>query len=341
MQALHYIDTGELAWRETASPAISASDDALIRPMAVAACDLDRSIASSASPFPGPFVMGHEFCGIVEAVGDGVQSVTAGDTVIASFQPSCGTCKPCHGGRTSVCGNAGTTAMYGIGAAGGNWSGALAAQIRVPWADVNLRKLPPGVSAEAFASGSDNLADGLRAVDDALIREPGASVLVAGSGSIPLYAVLCAAHLGAGTISFASDDHFALEVAESLGAECLPVTQWPKKFQTHDITFDCTNLPEGLAAVIRSTAPFGLCTSASIYFADTTPVPLRDMYMKGIEFQTGRVNSAAQLDRVLELAVQGINPDRIQPLKVPFADAVEALQTAPRSQKVIMTQPAS
>jgi len=336
MQALHYVEPGRLEWRAVPSPTLEAPTDAIVRPIAVAACDLDRAIAARASPFPGPFVLGHEFCGEVIEVGEAVSELAPGDIVIASFQPSCGTCPRCHHGYSSVCSNAPTTSMYGIGAAGGDWGGALTSRVRIPWAGFNLRKLPDGVDPVAFASGSDNLADGLRAVDEPLTNNPGASVLIAGSGSIPLYAAQLARFLGAGQVTFASSDRFALETAETLGVDCVEVTQWPRRFSSHEITFDCTNDKDGLAAVVRSTAPHGVMTIASIYFASATPIPLADMYMKGITLKTGRVNSAAQLDRVLELAVQGVDPDAIRPAKVPMADAIDAFTAVPHSQKLIL-----
>jgi len=59
--------------------------------------------------------------------------------------------------------------------------------------------------------------------------------------------------------------------------------------------------------------------------------------MKGICVRTGRVNSASQLDRVLELLEQGLDPLAISPATVALADAVDALLDAPMSQKLIVT----
>ncbi len=336
MRALFYVAPGRLEWREVESPRLLDPEDAIIRPTAVAACDLDRAIAQGSSPFPGPFMLGHEFCGEVMETGEAVEHLVPGDRVIASFQPSCGRCGYCSHGHTSVCSSVPVTSMYGIGPAGGDWSGAIAGRIRVPWANGNLRKLPDGVDPVAVASGSDNLADGLRAVDLPLQIRPDSSVLIAGEGSIPLYAVLCARHLNVEQVTLASRERFALEVGEALGAEVIEITKWPRRLSSHEVTFDCTNDPQGLGAVIRSTAPHGICTSASIYFQETTDVPLRDMYMKGISFHTGRVNSAAQLDRVLDLVVEGLAPMRINPAVVCWDDAIGALKDLPRSQKVVL-----
>lgn len=324
-----------LEWREVKRPRLTADNEALVRPLAVAACDLDRSIAFGRSPFPGEFMLGHEFTAEVVEVGDAVTGFRPGDKVLASFQPSCGTCRRCGKHFSSVCESVPNGSMYGIGETGGGWPGAYAEFFRVPWAEFNLRIIPDELDPVTLASASDNLADGLRCVEGPLARNPGASVLVAGSGSIPLYAIVCAQFLGAGEISLASSDAFALSVGEKLGVTCLPVESWPKRFKSHDITVDCANDIEGLSAMIKSTSPYGECTSASIHFGDPIPVPMFNMNMRGISFHTGRVNSASQLSHVLALIGQGLDPERIDPAYYPCEETIDALRSQPFSRKVI------
>jgi alcohol dehydrogenase len=338
MQALHYLGKSQLRWQEIPDAALRATTDAIVRPLAVAACDLDRSIFAGTAPFKPPFVIGHEFTGEVLARGADVTSVEVGDVVLASFQPSCGACVYCRRGNSAACTEVPPTSMYGIGETAGPWSGALADAVRVPWANFNLRRLPRGVSPVAAASASDNFADGLRAVDDELAMRPGSSVLIAGTGSIPLYTIAAARHLGAGRITYASDNVRALAIGERIGADCVQVDAWPRRFATHDITMDCTQNLEGLAALLRCTAPFGLCTSASIYFGQSPPMPLGDLYMKGIRFHTGRVNSASQLDRVLALIAAGLDPLAIEPAVYEWPDIERGFRDAPVGAKLIFVR---
>ncbi len=338
MQALHYLGKGQLRWQETPDAVLLEPTDAIVRPLAVAACDLDRSIFAGSAPFKPPFVIGHEFTGEVLARGEHVSSINVGDIVLASFQPSCGTCINCQRGYSAACTEVPPTSMYGIGATSGEWSGALADAVRVPWAHFNLRRLPNGVTPVAAASASDNFADGLRAVDAELAARPGSSVLIAGTGSIPLYTIAAARHLGAGRITYASDNKRALAIGERLGADCVQVDAWPRRFATHDITMDCTQNLEGLSALLRSTAPFGLCTSASIYFGQNPPMPLGDLYMKGIRFHTGRVNSASQLDRVLQLIAGGLDPLAIDPAVYAWSDIERGFREAPVGAKLIFVR---
>ena len=226
--------------------------------------------------------------------------------------------------------------MYGIGQTGGDWGGALSDAIRVPWADYNLAVLPDTLDPKVCASASDNLADGLRCVDEPLLKQANASVLIAGQGSIALYALVCAQHLGASEIFVASKDDFVLQTAERLGANCMPVNEWPKRFPSHPITVDCTNDIDGLAAVLKSTSPYGTCTSASIFFGGDIPLPMFNLNMKGITFHTGRVNSAGSLPRVLELLTAGLDPNKINPAYWDFEHAIEGLTQEPFSRKVIV-----
>ena len=88
--------------------------------------------------------------------------------------------------------------------------------------------------------------------------------------------------------------------------------------------------------MLRSTSPFGESTSSSIYFGKPVPVHMFNLNMLGITFHTGRVNSAAQMRRVLELVDEGLDPEGIDPAYWPFDEAVEALASEPFSRKVIV-----
>ena len=61
-----------------------------------------------------------------------------------------------------------------------------------------------------------------------------------------------------------------------------------------------------------------------------------NLNMRGIAFHTGRVNSAANLERVLGLVADGLDPEAINPRYCSFDQAIDALQQEPASRKVIM-----
>ena len=139
---------------------------ALVRPVAVATCDLDDMIVRGTSPFPAPFALGHEGVAEVVEVGDRVQAVSPGDRVLVPFQLSCGTCPACVAGRTGNCESfaIATTYGFGFGAEATRFGGFLSDLVRVPFADAMLVGVPDGVAPEAAASVSDNITDAYRTV---------------------------------------------------------------------------------------------------------------------------------------------------------------------------------
>ena len=331
MRELIYVAPKKLEWRESAAPTIENSKQALVRPIAVATCDLDSAIVHGRTPFPAPFALGHESVGQVIEVGDAVTGVRPGDRVVVPFQPSCGTCVFCARGLTSNCVSVPRTSMYGIGAAGGNWGGTLADLIRIPFADHMLVKLDPCISPSVAASAGDNIADAWRTVAPPLGRRPGASVLIlsgseTGGGSIPLYAVCIALALGAETVDFFCGNQQRVDKARTIGANAELVKDWPKRLGSYAVTVDSSGSKDGLACALRSTEPGGYCTGTSMYFDDLVPVPMLEMYMKGITLSTGRVNSRTVLPDVLELIQsRRILPELVTTEEARWDEAAEAL----------------
>jgi alcohol dehydrogenase len=329
MRELVYLGPGRLEWRETAPPTLGGDGEALVRPIAVATCDLDAAIVRGLAPFPSPFAIGHEAVAEVVAIGDSVRTVRPGDRVVVPFQPACGACAFCARGLTANCTAVPRTAMYGIGAAGGDFGGMLADLVRVPFADAMLLALPGGVSPAAAASAGDNMADGWRAVAPYLRERPGAAVLIlAGTGacSIPLYAAAIAAALGAARVDYHDTDAPRLEIARRVGAEPHLASGWPRRLGAYPITLEACGDPAGLACAPRSTEPGGHCPSTSIYFGGEVTIPITEMYMKGVSFHTGRVHSRTVLPDVLQLiAERRIDPGLVTTEHAGWAAAAEAI----------------
>ena len=337
MRTLTYTAPHELHWREAPEPRLSSDAAALVRPVAVATCDLDALIISGSSPFPPPFPIGHECVAEVLDVGDAVSSLRPGQLVSVPFQISCGECASCRRGRSGNCTSVGFMSTYGFGPAVEQWGGFLSDVVLVPYAQHMLVPLPDGLAPAALASASDNLSDAWRAVAPALAEEPGAEVLVvggAGSGSIGLYAAGLARSLGAAKVVYVDADQQRRSVAEALGAQTLADT--PKRLGPFAITVDSSAEAQGLALALRSTAPDGTCTSTAIYFGEQPSLPLLEMYTKGITFRTGRVHAREALPHVLELAARGaIEPQRVITRVVAWNDAEAALRECDWTKLVI------
>lgn len=327
MRSLVCTGPGALEWREPADPVLESDGDALVRPIAVATCDLDAAMIAGETPFPAPMALGHEGVAEVVEVGDGVRSVQPGTLVSVPFQVSCGECEACRRGRTGNCRSVKGTAMYGFGAVGGDWGGFLSDAVRVPWADHMLVPLPAGLDPAAVASASDNIPDAWRTVGPPLQREPGAAVLIvggAGSGSIGLYATGIALALGAESVTYVDADAGRRATAAAFGAEA--IEPGAERLGPFAITVDSSLDPDGLALALRSTATDGVCTSTAIYFGDPVPLPLFEMYLKVVTFETGRVHARPAIPEVLDLAAgDAFRPEEVTSRVVTWDDAPAAL----------------
>ncbi len=332
MNQLCFVKPGQLEWQEALAPRVEEAGEAIVHPIAVASCDLDAGIVRGRAPIPGPFSMGHEFVAEVVDVGDGVSVARPGDRVVVPFQVSCGECRFCVRGATAHCSTARRgrgAAMYGIGPSGGDHGGAFSDSVKVPFADAMLVPVSDALPLEAIASASDNVADGWRTVAPGLSELTGSPVLVLNgglAGSIGLYAVSAALALGASTVHYFDRDSERVDTARRLGAIGQTVVDWPDSLGIFPIAVDCTQDVGGLNCAVRSTEPSGFCTSASIFYASGTPVPMLDMYFRGVGLRTGLVNSRAVLPRVLDLISSGrLDPAPINSRVVDWKDAADAL----------------
>lgn len=328
MRQLSYTRPGELRWEEVAEPVLSGTADALVRPVAVATCDLDAALMAGQAPLPGPFAFGHEFVAEVTKAADDVATAHVGDRVIVPFQMSCGECERCRRGLTGSCAATGAGAAYGMAPiARREWGGALSDLVHVPYADAMLVALPPGVEPAAVASVSDNVPDGWRAVAPPLSKAPRAPVLVVGgAGDVALYATAVAVALESEQVDYVDMDHRRLQVAETIGANAIERRVDGSRLGHYPVTVDHSGETAGLHSAIRSTDPEGTCTSTAIYFAPETQLPLLDMYTRGITFRTGRVNARAVIPDVLTLVSSGkLRPELVTSATVQWDDADTAL----------------
>jgi alcohol dehydrogenase len=219
--------------------------------------------------------------------------------------------------------------MYGFAPFGGEWGGFLADRIRVPFADAMLVPLPNGLDPVAVASCSDNVADAWRSVGPGLIESPGAEVLiVAGGGSVPLYAVDLAVALGAACVHYLDTDATRLSLAAHLGANTIEGPP-PRQLGPFPITVNASRTPEGLGCALRSTTPDGRCTSIGIYMEDT-PLPLYEMYINGVTFLTGRTHARPAIPQLLEMTGSGqIHPEVVTTEIAEWDAITEVLQDPP------------
>jgi len=296
---------GRAEWTDVPVPVLTGPGDALVRPVAVATCDLDTAINAGVFPMELPYALGHEFVAEVIDVADGVSTVEPGAVVAVPFQISCGQCPACRRGLTQDCASVPPGAMYGLGAFGGDWGGAVSDVVRVPYAEAMLIPLPEGVEPATVAN-MDNLPDAWRTVAPYIETDRSSRVLVVGRQSIGLYAVAIAGALGA-DVTYMDRSRTRLDLAERLGAtpvdhdDTAGVGSFP-------VTVSTDSTPEGLRLALDSTARNGVCTDTGIFIEDVA-LPLRGMFARGVTFVTGRPAARTDLPSVLDLVAGGrLNP---------------------------------
>src|SRR5215212_4577403 len=157
--------------------------------------------------------MGHEFIGLVEAVGSDVHTVKKGDLVVAPFAWSDGTCEFCQQGLQTSC-------LHGGWWGGTELDGGQGEAVRVPLADGTLVALPVGPHHALMPSLftlSDVMGTGHHAALRADVR-PGKIAAVIGDGAVGLCGVIAARRLGAEQIIMLGRHADRIALARRFGA---------------------------------------------------------------------------------------------------------------------------
>jgi threonine dehydrogenase-like Zn-dependent dehydrogenase len=330
MRQLTFVAPEQLEWWDVPPPRIETAEAAVVRPVAVARCDLDLYIAIGLVTPEPPFAFGHEMVADVVEIGDAVGTLAPGDRVVVSFQIHCGACAPCRAGHTNACSEVPFGANFGLGRYGGiDFGGALSDLVLVPFADAMTLRVPAGVDPVAAANVADNASDGFRTVAPHLAAHPGADVLVVGglAQSVGLYAVQAALALGAGSVVYTDFDPARLAVAERLGAATRSVDYEDAEVDGRfPVTVDTSGLAAGRNFAIASTAACGVCTSVSNGAEPTGTLDLLGMYRRGIRYDIGRVQSRPTMATVLDHVRAGdLDPGAIVSRTATFDDAADVM----------------
>jgi alcohol dehydrogenase len=350
MRALMLKPGGRLDWAAAPAPPPPGPLGAVVHPIAIATCDMDRPMALGATPFVAPLSFGHECVAEVLSVGADVAHVRPGQRVVVPFQINCGECAPCRAGHTANCLSVPPASMYGFGVSGGHWGGAVADELAVPFADAMLVPFPSELDPVAAASVADNVSDAYRHIGPhlpaLLERDPGTRVLIAGAvsrrhlftASVPLYAGLIAQALGATDVVLADARPGVRREAEALGLPALTPKEASRRGSA-PLVADVTATPEGLRFALGLTASDGVCSSSGSLHAHAR-IPTLLMYGRNVTLTVARAHARALIPEVLALMETGrLRPERVTTAVAPFDDAAFALTDHMRgaSTKTIIT----
>lgn len=205
MKAARLESIGSLFVRDVTTPT-PGPDDLLVRVEACGICGTDRHLLHGEFPSTPPVTLGHEFCGIVEAVGNEVQQFRPGMRITGDPNIACGRCDPCHAGRINLCRN--------LRAIGIHKDGGFAEHVLVPQRQAHGLPLSLDPVHGAFC---EPLACCLHGIDRAEIKA-GSSVVVLGGGVIGMLVVQLARLAGASRVVLSTRQASRRRLAEEIGA---------------------------------------------------------------------------------------------------------------------------
>lgn len=311
---------GDVRYEERPDPKIVEPTDAIVRTVAACVCGSDLWRYRGISAVPEPTPIGHEFCGIVEAVGSAVSTVKPGDFVVGGFNPCDNTCPVCRKGAQANCQH------------GASYDGCQADKIRIPHADGTLLATPGQPDAELIPSIlalSDVMCTGWHAAVSAGVG-PGMSVAVVGDGAVGLSGVLAAAQLGATMVIAMSRHADRAQVATKFGATHIVAERDEAGIAAikeltdgigADAVLECVGTEESRLQAVGCVRDGGNIGLVGVPHGE---LPLNSLFWRNVGIKGGPAHVRAYLPHLLELVLaRKINPGLVFDLELPLAEVAE------------------
>jgi Zn-dependent alcohol dehydrogenase len=185
---LHEIDGEMVIERVVLAP--PGPGEVLVRMVAAGVCHSDLHVVKGHLRHRLPVVLGHEGAGVVEAVGEGVESVEPGTPVVLMWIPSCGHCPYCASDQTHLCENGdplGKSSRISLdGESVNHFLSTSAFSEYVVVAESGVLPVDEEMPLERAALVSCGVVTGVGAVLNAARVPPGATVAVFGCGGVGL-----------------------------------------------------------------------------------------------------------------------------------------------------------
>lgn len=307
MRALVCEEIGHVAVRDVPDPTLQDPTDVVVRITTTTVCGSDVGLVHGHIPTTPGFVLGHEYVGVVEEVGQAVGSLRPGQRVVGPAAPYCGACPTCVRGQIQRCERGG---VLGSGEPWGGYGGTQAERLRVPHADRDLVAIPDELSDEQVLFVGDILPTGWSAVRWTDIA-PGDTLVVLGAGPVGLAAVLTAQLSAPKALVVVDPLADRRELAETLGAT---VTLDPTR---DDVPRAVAELTGGGAdgvveaagradTIAQATQLVRVGGSVAVVGIPPGPVelPIADLLMRNVTLRQG-LGHLGDMDRLVALVAAG------------------------------------
>jgi threonine dehydrogenase-like Zn-dependent dehydrogenase len=311
----------DIRFEERAAPTIVKPTDAIIKISATCVCGSDLWPYRGINRITQPTPMGHEYCGIVEEVGNQVTTINRGQFVIGSFFASDNTCPHCRAGYQTSCQHRELI------------SEAQAPMLRVPLADGTLvatRDVPSNAIFPSLLTLSDVMGTGWFAAEAANVK-PGMTVAVVGDGAVGLLGVLSATQKGAERIIVMSRHESRQKLAREFGATDIVTERGEQavariKDLTHgigaDAVLECVGTQESMMQAIDSTRPGGYVGFVGVPHG--VELDGQKLFFSHVHLQGGPAPVRRYLPELIGLVFnEKINPGKVFDLTLPLDQVAE------------------
>lgn len=307
------------------------ADGVLVEVHATGVCRSDWHAWQGHDPVPLPQVPGHEFAGVITAVGPQVTMRRVGERVTVPFVCGCGRCEFCAAGDAQVCPDQSQP--------GFTMPGSYAELVAIPAADLNVVPLPAGLDFVTAAALGCRFATAYRALTAHARVRPGDWVAVHGCGGVGLSAVMIAVALGARVVAVDVSGP-ALALAAELGAEVL-VDGGPGAVRRvvdasgggAHVSLDAVGSSDTAVASVSCLRPRGRHVQVGLLLGPhaAPPLPMGLVVAKELEIYGSHGMSARDYPAMLALVASGaLRPDRLVGAVIGLADAGAALAAMSR-----------
>ena len=347
MRAVVFAGPGRVAVDDVPEPVVQDPSDVVVEVTRTAICGSDLHLLDGKTPgMTAGSVIGHEFTGRVRAAGNAVTSVREGDTVLGSFLIACGACGPCRSSRFNFCSS---RRALGLGTLTGDLDGAQAEYVRVPLADVNVRRLPGGLgeaAEERVLFAGDILATGFYAAALGEVAS-GETVAVIGGGPVGLFCALAARTAGARPVVLDTDPRRAefarttyeldaIVVGDDAAGSLRSLTG-----ELADVVVEAVGAPPAFKSSLRCVRDGGRIVVVGVYGAERYDLPMGMAWVRGLQMRfAGMANVQAHWGAALDAIGAGaFDPSAIVTHRMPLEDAERGYElfAAREALKVVLT----
>jgi alcohol dehydrogenase len=331
MRAVRYDEVaGPLRVVEVAAPRCP-DDGVVLNVRATGVCRSDWHAWRGHEPVALPHIPGHEYAGVVAAIGPEVRSWQAGDRVTVPFVCGCGTCEYCLAGDAQVCPHQRQP--------GFTEPGSFAEQVAVPAADINLVRLPDAMPFTTAASLGCRFATAFRAVTGHGRVAAGDRVAVFGCGGVGLSAVMIASALGAQVVAV---DRSAAALQRAMAAGAVATVRSTDDQSAEDlaeqvgevhVAVECLGRPRLLRASVLALRRRGRHVQVGLLLGDESrpAVPMDRVIAHELELYGSHGMAAHEYPAMLQMIADGrLRPGDLVGRVIGLEDAGRALAAMDR-----------